>query len=485
MICITGLEKNLSDLLKRLTRCREYPLQEVRLDVLQDPVPPAETLPVPPDQILITCRKAADGGFFKGSEEDRALRLESALAWKPGWIDLEADISEPMESYLLEKARIAGVKALRSLHLTETCQPGDIVKSLAILSRIYGEGIKLAALVDELIRLEELFTAPKTRTSVLIGMGPAGLISRVLSRRFNSKWSYVSETPWPDPDAGIPDLSDAMRFGMPVTEEASLYVLLGGSSITRSPGPWVYNHLFKARNFHGVYLPAITENLDHAFSLLCRLGIRGASITIPHKLAAAELATELSKSARLTGSVNTLIAGPEGNWRGENTDIPAVQALVDRLASGSLKKAAVLGTGGLARACAFALAEKSMQVTLLGRRKTVEEDPWFRARHLKEIYDVPFDVLVNATPLGSNPDDRCPIPDDLPLEGKIVLDAVLSPGPTPLLTQASSAGARLAGGLEFWTEQGTRQMELLGGPKATPAELAAIAAEYLNKWGRQ
>jgi 3-dehydroquinate dehydratase/shikimate dehydrogenase len=484
MICITGLEKNLSDLFKRLNRCREFPLQEVRLDVLQDPVPPADALPVPPDRLLITCRKQTDGGFFQGSEEDRALRIESALAWKPGWIDLEADVSEPMESYLLEKARIAGVKALRSLHLMETCQPGDIVRALVELSRVYGEGIKLAAHVDEFIRLEEFFTAPRTRASVLIGMGPAGLISRVLNRRFNSTWTYVSETPWPDPDAGIPDLADAERFGMPVPDETSLFVLLGGSSITRSPGPWVYNHLFRARRFNGVYLPCITGNLDHAFALLCRLGIRGASVTIPHKLAAAELANRLSKSARLTGSVNTLIAADEDVWRGENTDIPAVQALVDRLASGPLKSAAILGTGGLARACAFALAEKSMQVTLLGRRSAIDEDPWFRARHLKELLDVPFDVLVNATPLGTRSDDRCPVPEGLSLERKIVLDAVLAPGPTPLLTKASSEGAHLAGGLEFWTEQGARQMKLLGGPKTTPAELASIAAEYLNRWGR-
>lgn len=484
MICITGLETSAQLLTERLARCRDYPLQEVRLDALDGPLPSLETLPVAPENLLVTCRRTADGGLFDGSEPDRLLRLEDAIKWKPAWIDLEADVPETTERHLLERARIFGVKVLRSTHLTGPCEPGIIIKALAHLSTVYGDGIKLAAFVDDLIRLEEFFLAPKTRASVLIGMGPAGLITRALHRRFHSAWTYVSENPWPDPEAGIPDLAQARLWGVPVPKEAPLFALLGNASITLSPGPPVYNQLFRQKAFDGIYLPAITEQLEPAFALLARLNFRGASITIPHKHAAVDLANELGKTARLSGSVNTLVLQPDGTWRGDNTDIPALQAILGRLTDRPIKKSVILGAGGLARACAYALAEKGIQVTVLSRRFPIAEDPWFRAKPFKALPELEFDLLINATPVGAGPADKPLIPESVSLSGKVVLDAVLSSRPTPLLTRASADGAQFAGGLEFWTEQGARQLHLFNAPQAAPKELAALAAECIDQWGK-
>ncbi|MBU0756191.1 MAG: hypothetical protein KJ645_13695, partial [Planctomycetes bacterium] len=222
-------------------------------------------------------------------------------------------------------------------------------------------------------------------------------------------------------------------------------------------------------------LPAITENLEPAFALLERLNFQGASITIPHKVAAVDLATELGKAARLSGSINTLSRRPDGMWRGDNTDIPAVQALLERLASKPLKKGVILGAGGLARACAFALADKLIQVTVLSRAaKRGEEDRWFRTEPLSALPELDFDLLINATPVGGDPGDEPLVPESVSLKGKVVIDAVLSNDPTPLLKRASSEGAQFAGGLDFWTEQGSRQLQLFNAPRATPRDLVRM-----------
>jgi 3-dehydroquinate dehydratase/shikimate dehydrogenase len=474
MICITGLESSVVELFNRLTRCRDHPMQEIRLDALKESLPPAEALPVAPENLVICCRRPEDGGRFHCSETERLMRLEQALQWKPGWLDVEADLEEGAERHLLERAHIFGVKVLRSLHLLEENEAGAILKAIAFLSSLRGDGIKLAARVDDVIQLEELLVAPRSRTSVLLGTGSAGLLSRVLHRRFQSAWTYVSEQPWPDPSAGIPDLPQAMAMGMPVRESGAFYALIGGPSITASPGPSVYNCLFRRKGFDGVYLPAVTNHLPSAFGLLCRLNLKGASVTIPHKVDAMELASVLGRAVRFSGAVNTLTRMVDGRWRADNTDIPALQALVEKAPGEVPGDAVVLGTGGLARASAYALTEMGIKVTLLGRQILLEEGPWLASWPLGEITRIQFDLLVNATPVK----DDSLIPDRVDLKGKVVIDGVIAKEPTPLLKRAEAEGAYVAGGLAFWTEQGSRQLELFQGPEASPDELAKIADEW-------
>ncbi|MFH2002408.1 MAG: type I 3-dehydroquinate dehydratase [Planctomycetota bacterium] len=475
MICVTGLEKQTCDLLSRLEACSAFGLQEVRLDALEDELPSAAALPVPPGNLLITCRRTSDGGLFKGPENERFLRLEKALQLKPGWIDLEADITDEKEKLLIERARVFGVRTLRSLHQFETAEAGTILKALARLSGIAGDGIKLAVSVDDMIRLDEFFTAPRARPAVLIGMGPAGVLSRALYRRFHSAWTYISAEPWPDREAWIPDLSDAWLWNMPVNDTARLLVLLGGPSIVHSPGPPVYNRLFREREANALYLPAITECLEPAFSLLSRLKFSGASVTIPHKIQALNLADDLEKEVRLCGSLNTLHQVPDGRWRGANTDITAVRSLTQRLAPRPFLRGVVMGTGGLARACAFALTSKGIAVALVGRKVLLDDGPWIKSWPISELSGMEFDILINATPVGLDPSDDPLLPEEVSLKDKVVIDAVLSRSPTPLVTRARSEGAHVADGMQFWCEQGAEQMRRFNEPPVTPQRLAELA----------
>ncbi len=475
MICVTGVENDLSELVRRLERFRDHPLQEIRLDALQGGIPPASALPLPPEKIVVACRRRSDGGLFDGDESSRIERIKGALEWNPAWVDLEADAAEETTGALIEKARARGTKILRSLHRLSDAGPGSITRDLALLSGTYGHGIKLATQVDDMIRLAEMLQAPRSRTLILVGMGPAGVLSRALSRRFKSDWTYVTATPWPDPNAFVPGMGTGLARSMPVKAGSRLFALLGNASIAASPGPAVYNRLFEEKAFDAVYLPAVTEHAEAAFSLLCDLGLCGASVTIPHKRAAAELASKLGYSAAACDSVNTLYASTDGKWHGENTDIPAVQAVAQRLAVKPLKTAAVLGTGGFARACALAMKQKGMTVTMLGRTILPEDGCWDASLELNALPMVEFDILINATPIGGRAGDETIVPENLSLKGKVVIDSVLSRAPTKLVERARADGGYAAEGVEVWAEQGARQLALFNGPKVDPEELCRLA----------
>ncbi len=95
-------------------------------------------------------------------------------------------------------------------------------------------------------------------------------------------------------------------------------------------------------------------------------GYRGANVTIPHKLAAHELADELSDAARAIGAVNTLTFDEDGRIAGDNTD---AGGLLDALGEPPPATALVLGAGGAGRAAVWALAHAGAHVTVWNRTR--------------------------------------------------------------------------------------------------------------------
>lgn len=480
MLCITGLEKDLRSLMRRLKQNASYPLQEIRLDALDKPLAARSGFPVDARKIIVTCRRRKDHGLFKGPEEERIRRLEKACALGAGWVDVEADLPETSFRKIERAARATRTRILRSLHMGSGTGSHEIQGAFSILARSPGDAVKLCVPLDDTADIASLLQAPVDRPTVLVGTGPAGILTRALYNRLNSAWTYVAASSATAPIPGMLDVKTVELLGMPLNNNAPFYALLGGPSILRSPGFDVYNRLFRERNFEGCYLPAVTDRLDEAFELLCRLGLSGASVTIPHKVRATELVGELDKEARNARSVNTLYH-KGGVWRGANTDIAAITVLAERLGSRSGQKALILGTGGFARAGAWALADMGINVVLLGRRLLEEPGPWEDCLPLTSLGEVPFHILFNATPVnGSDANGKSAngkkangiiCPKGVDLQGKIVIDGVLSPKATNLVKKARTAKSRIGTGADIWVEQGARQLELFGCPLASPEEL--------------
>jgi shikimate dehydrogenase len=207
-----------------------------------------------------------------------------------------------------------------------------------------------------------------------------------------------------------------------------------------------------------VALPIAPERFAETVRALPASGYRAANVTIPHKLAALEVADELSDAGRAIGAVNTLTLHEDGRIAGDNTD---AAGLLDALGDARSATALVLGAGGAARAAIWALADAGARVTVWNRTAR-------RAKALAAEFGVeaadrpgPAEVLVNATPVGLRPDDTL---EGLPLvDARVVVDLVYGDAPTPLVRWAEERGARVVDGLEVLVRQGAGSLALWTG----------------------
>ena len=220
-----------------------------------------------------------------------------------------------------------------------------------------------------------------------------------------------------------------------------------------------------------VKLPVPPERFTETAGALAASGYRGANVTIPHKLAAHDLADELTPAAAAIGAANTL-SFEDGRVLADNTDAGGLlDALGEDLRG---RRALVLGAGGAGRAAVWALRDAGAEVAVWNR--TPE-----RARDLATEMEVahadrpgrPADLLVNATALGLHGED---LPAQLePEPAGVVLDLVYGDEPTALCRWAERHGARVVEGLEVLVRQGARSLERWTG-RTAPLEAMRRAA---------
>jgi 3-dehydroquinate dehydratase/shikimate dehydrogenase len=490
MICVSGGERTCRDLERRLEDHRHLPLQEVRLDLLERVDDEALALlssgpraaprrsgmrqPSSPG-IVATCRSREQGGGFTGSEAERLALLERALEHQPGYLDLEA--SAPAEVRRRLYQRRGPTRLILSWHLFE----GGPEAAVTALREAPPEAdlLKLACAVEDVADLAPLLRLGQReqRPLLCIGMGLAGTISRVLYGRFGSPWTYVV------PDGAEPlapgqlSLGGALSLRVDRQAELAPIGLLGGLNVTGSPGPRVYNHLFRQHGLPFLYLPVVTLRPREALPLLEQLGFVGCSVTMPVKESVAALIPpdRLQPPADALGAVNTIVwdqRGSQRTWTGMNTDVDALHTLLgERLG----RPALVLGAGGAALAAAFVLQRGGSTVTVSSRtleraRTLARRVPGCQVLPWERRGEHPFDVLVNATPVGVDGTSD-PMPPNVTWQDRLVLDAVLARRSTPLVQRVREAGGRAIEGREWWLHQGGRQMEALVGRAFTLAEM--------------
>jgi len=223
------------------------------------------------------------------------------------------------------------------------------------------------------------------------------------------------------------------------------------------------------------------------------LGFRGASVTIPHKVAVMECLDELDPVAEWIGSVNTII-NDDGRLTGTNTDgAGAMKALVDAGVELKGKKVLMLGSGGGARAVAITLAAKAeiKSMVILG---VIEDEMKKLSADVNDKTGVPCvwammdddrlkaaideaDVVVHATPIGMHPKEGESVaPKDFWREGLTVMDIVYNPRETQLIQDARAAGCKIVYGFEMLLNQGVLQFEAWTGREA-PVEVMRKAVE--------
>lgn len=256
-----------------------------------------------------------------------------------------------------------------------------------------------------------------------------------------------------------------------------------GSPVTHSLSPAMHNRAFTELAMNRIYLPFEVTNVAAALEGFKALGVRGVSVTIPHKQAVIPFLDSLDPVAAAIGAVNTLVVGEAGHIHGLNTDwLGATRALAQVMELRN-RRVLLLGAGGSARAIGFGLREAGAEVVLGSRTpetgRRLAADLACEWHDLRDVAGIPAEALVNATSVGMAPEIEQLPAQDLDLAAfRVVMDIVYSPLETRLLREAAQAGCLVVNGLEMLLFQGAAQFEIWTGKEAP---LAAMRDELLAR----
>lgn len=244
-----------------------------------------------------------------------------------------------------------------------------------------------------------------------------------------------------------------------------------GNPIEHSLSPALHNAGYKKLGLNFVYTAFKVEDVENMIKGIRALGIRGVSVTIPHKVTVIPFLDSIHATARKIGAVNTILNNG-GELIGYNTDCEgATHALKEVLGKKQLKgkKVILVGAGGAARAIAFGLKQEEADVLLLNRTLDKAKELGTQVgtdfgdlSRLPEIKKA--DILIHATRVGMNPNSNDSlIPTKYLHKNLVVFDIVYSPKETKLIKDAKRVGCKIVYGYKMLLYQAVAQFELYTG----------------------
>ena len=437
--------------------------------------------------VLATFRHPGEGGKnVKANDAGRLRMLQRAVDQGVKFVDIEAQTQRG-------KFNKRGARLILSHHDFHHAPGGNEFKrTLAAMRAQDGVDIVKAAVTpktifDTLPLLEQL-RADGPRC-IMLGMGEAGLWTRVLAGKFGSPLTYARGENAPGTAPGQltwRQLDELYRF----RQIGALWPVYGviGSPIAHSLSPLMHNTALQALALDGVYLPFKVDGDPAEFTRAFEaLGLRGLSVTIPHKERVALACQSIDPIAQKIGAVNTLVWNPEHGIAGFNTDAEAAASSLEaQLGALADKKILILGAGGAARAVAFGVKARGAQVYICNRTQhraaTLAREVGAAAVSDDQIAGLQPDAIVNTTPIGMSPNIAAsPLQESqLPKSG-LVFDTVYNPLRTRLLEMAQAHGCKTLEGLEMFVEQGARQLELWTGHTAPRNLMRRVVLDALLK----
>lgn len=456
-------------------------LVELRLDYLNRAPELSKLLPGRPTPVVITCRRDNDKGLWRGTEEQRLTLLRAAIVQGAEYVDLEEDAARVIRRY-------GPTKRIVSYHNFDDT-PQDLEAIHARLAECDPDIIKMATtaiLPSDNARMLKLVASSKIPT-IGFCMGDLGTISRILTGKFGAPFTYAAPSKERAVAPGqltFQELRKIYRYES-INAVTEVYGVVA-DPVGHSLSPLLHNRAFARAGLNKVYLPIrVPERmLVSTFEAYQPLGIKGLSVTIPHKEAALQLTSNYDGPVQEIGAANTLYTDNTGTWWATNTDASAaVEAIAlglqpegvpaepdPRLLEG--KRVLLIGAGGVARAIGWACVRAGAAVTVTNRTTA-------RGRELAERLGCQFaswenrgtsfsDVVVNCTSIGMHPNvDETPLPDNLLHEGTLVFDTVYNPEQTMLIRQARERGCRVVTGVEMFVRQAARQYRYFTGQEAS------------------
>jgi len=266
--------------------------------------------------------------------------------------------------------------------------------------------------------------------------------------------------------------------------QTSLYGVIG-NPIEHSMSPLMHNSAFTETGYNGAYLAFHVTDLESAITGVRSLGVKGLSVTIPHKVAIMDLLDEIDDMAVKIGAVNTVV-NQDGKLLGYNTDcLGAINALLEKTEIKG-KNVVMIGAGGAARAAGFGILAEGGNLTILNiledEGTRLSKDLGVPYHHLSEFSRFDYDILINTTPVGMSPGvDNMPVDQKDLRPDKVVMDVIYNPLKTKLLAESEKIGCTTVDGVSMFVYQGVAQFEMWTGEKAPVDTMRNIVLKTLGE----
>ncbi len=493
-VCVAIIGTTAAEMLEKASAVvKETPFLEFRLDYLEKPLIALPKLKhFFEDNTaatgIATCRRTANGGKFSGTVAAEMEILSKAAAAGFHLVDLELESAEALKKGELQKLRDTGIALIVSHHdFNATKDLDGIYQRIAPFDPDFIKIVPTAKSLTDNVTLIR-FLERMTDNSNIIGicMGDAGIISRVLGLRAGSAFTFAAATPGEETGPGqiaARTLIDTYRIDQ--VDAATKVYGVAGNPIRSSLSPVMMNTAFRRETVNAVYLALQTHKVTDLLKLVHEIPIQGLSVTMPHKQ---EIMAYLEKTDPLSakiGACNTVLRAQDGKLYGFNTDVAGIVGPLEKRMSLRGAKALVLGAGGAARAAVFGLRDKGADVFILNRTpetaqklakqsgsKTIKKDA---------LAKTPFDVIINATPIGMAGQKGAQLLEAKDLNTKLVFDLVYNPVETPLLRLARQQSIPIITGVEMFVQQGARQFEIWTGKPAPEEEMLRVVIHSLRQ----
>ena len=479
-IFVTDLAQARRDI--RLAANAGADLVELRIDTFTEPDPLRQLVHDCLLPAIVTCRAIWEGGRCTLPDADRIKLLESACGGRTHYLDIELEVARrggdlPVGAPLIVSYHKfdAPPARLHNIILEMNQRPGHVNK-VAFMARSIRDNLMVFELLQQ-----------RQKPTIALCMGEAGLISRILAKKFGALLTFASLEEHSATASGqipIHQFKNLYRWDK-IGPNTKIYGVVA-SPVKHSMSPAIHNAAFDAVGHDGLYLPFLVEGTYESFKAFMEefvnfpgLNLSGLSITLPHKEHALRYLRDKNATieplAQTIGAVNTIVIDSNNGaptLRGYNTDYAAIlDSITDclKITRQQLagKRIAILGAGGTGRTATAALAHYHADVTVynrtLDRAQSLAKEFGVTAAPLENLPASHHEIYLNTTSIGMHPNtDPSPFGDTPPTltPQTVVFDAVYNPPVTHLLQQARLAGALTISGVEMFVRQAARQFEL-------------------------
>ncbi|MGQ9575429.1 MAG: shikimate dehydrogenase [Thermoguttaceae bacterium] len=454
-------------------------LVELRLDYIRGEVNVKRLIAERPCPVVITCRRERDGGRFAGSEQQRLMILRTAIAEGVEYVDLEEDIAGQIPRFGKTKRIIS--------HHDFRKTPDDLEAIHRRLAALDADIVKIATMANhphDNVRMLRLVSG-STIPTIGICMGDIGIPTRILCGKSGAPFTYATfhhERVLSPGQLTFQQMSEVYRYDE-INKDTEVYGVVA-DPVAHSLSPLIHNAAFKHLKLNKVYVPfrVPKEDLGQFLEGAGELGIKGLSVTIPHKEAVLEYLTDPDPAVKGIGAANTVVFDGPRRF-GYNTDYQAAMDSLEQAMAGprrpgnplTNKTVLVLGAGGVGKAIAYGLIQRGATVVLAdgdpARAVQLAERLRCRAVDWSIRQAVMADVVINCTPIGMHPNvDETPLTRLHLRPAMVVFDAVYNPENTLLVKEARARGCKVVTGVDMFVRQAAIQFKLFTGLDA-PADL--------------